>query len=142
TMPPAIQELASSLVHNPARVEVTPAASTVERIDQHVCFVNRHDKCKLLVHFIGQHPQGLVLVFVRMKHMANKLVDQLAKSSVRAEAIHGNKSQAARQRALENFRNAHSRILVATDIAARGIDVKGISLVVNYDLPEEPESYV
>jgi ATP-dependent RNA helicase RhlE len=142
TMPPAIQDLASSLVHNPARIEVTPGAPTVERIDQHVCYVNRHDKVKLLVHFIGKHPQGLVLVFVRMKHMANKLVDQLAKDGVKSEAIHGNKSQGARQRALENFRAGHSRVLVATDIAARGIDVKGIVLVVNFDLPEEPESYV
>jgi ATP-dependent RNA helicase RhlE len=142
TMPPAIQELASSLVHNPARVEVTPAATTVERIDQKVAFVNRGDKARLLAHFIKTHPEGLVLVFVRMKHMANKLVDQLAKESIRSEAIHGNKSQGARQRALENFRAGHSRVLVATDIAARGIDVKGISLVVNFDLPEEPESYV
>ncbi len=142
TMPPAIQELASSLVHNPARVEVTPAATTVERIDQKVCFVNRNDKAKALVHFINQYPEGLVLAFVRMKHMANKLVEQLARDGVQAEAIHGNKSQAARQRALENFRAGRSRVLVATDIAARGIDVKGISLVVNYDLPEEPESYV
>ncbi|MCE0521467.1 MAG: DEAD/DEAH box helicase [Methylacidiphilales bacterium] len=142
TMPPAIQDLASSLVHNPARVEVTPVSSTAERIEQHVCFVNRGDKARLLVHFIGKHPQGLVLVFVRMKHMANKLVDQLFKDGVKAEAIHGNKSQPARQRALENFRSGHSRVLVATDIAARGIDVKGIALVVNFDLPEEPESYV
>jgi len=142
TMPPAIQDLASSIVHNPARVEVTPAASTVERIAQHVCYVNRMDKAKLLVHFIGKHPQGLVLVFVRMKHMANKLVDQLFKDGVKAEAIHGNKSQGARERALSNFRAGHSRVLVATDIAARGIDVKGIALVVNFDLPEEPESYV
>jgi ATP-dependent RNA helicase RhlE len=141
TMPLAIQELASSIVHNPARIEVTPDAPTVERIQQHVCFVNRNDKAKLLVHFIGKH-QGLVLVFVRMKHMANKLVDQLAKDGIRAEAIHGNKSQPARQRALENFRAGHSNVLVATDIAARGIDVKGIALVVNFDLPEEPESYV
>ena len=142
TMPPAIQELVASLVHNPARIEVTPDAPTVERIEQHVCFVNRHDKAKLLVHFINQHPKGLVLVFVRMKHMANKLVDQIAKDGVKAEAIHGNKSQGARQRALENFRAGHSRVLIATDIAARGIDVKGIALVVNFDLPEEPESYV
>ena len=142
TMPPAIQELAASIVHNPARVEVTPASTTVERIDQHVAYVNRHDKTAALVHFINQHPQGLILAFVRMKHMANKVVDQLAKSGVKADAIHGNKSQGARQRALENFRSGHSRVLVATDIAARGIDVKGITLVVNYDLPEEPESYV
>jgi len=142
TMPPAIQDLASSLVHNPARVEVTPVSSTAERIEQHVCFVNRGDKAKLLAHFINAHPKGLVLAFVRMKHMANKLVDQLYKDGIKAEAIHGNKSQGARERALENFRAGHSRVLVATDIAARGIDVKGIALVVNYDLPEEPESYV
>jgi ATP-dependent RNA helicase RhlE len=142
TMPPAIQELAASLVHNPAHVEVTPAATTVERIEQNVAFVDRGNKVKLLAHLIGQHPDGLVLAFVRMKHMANKLVDQLSKHDIRAEAIHGNKSQAARQRALDNFRTGRSRVLIATDIAARGIDVKGISLVVNYDLPEEPESYV
>jgi ATP-dependent RNA helicase RhlE len=142
TMPPAIQDLASSIVHNPARVEVTPVSSTAERIEQHVAFVNRGDKIRLLVHFLAKHPEGLVLVFVRMKHMANKLVEQLQKNDVKAEAIHGNKSQAARERALANFRAGHSRVLVATDIAARGIDVKGITLVVNYDLPEEPESYV
>src|SRR5471030_3171550 len=142
TMPLAIQELASSIVHNPARVEVTPVSSTAERIEQHVAYVNRGDKAKLLVHFINKYPEGLVLVFVRMKHMANKLVDQLFKDGVKAEAIHGNKSQGARERALSNFRAGHSRVLVATDIAARGIDVKGITLVVNYDLPEEPESYV
>jgi ATP-dependent RNA helicase RhlE len=98
TMPPAIQELASSLVHNPARVEVTPAATTVERIEQTVAFVNRGDKIRLLAHLIGRHPDGLVLAFVRMKHMANKLVDQLAKHDIQAEAIHGNKSQGASAR--------------------------------------------
>jgi len=142
TMPPAVEEIAATLVHNPARVEVTPIATTAERIEQHVAYVDRGNKIKLLAHLIGQHPEGLVLAFVRMKHMANKLVEQLAKHEIRAEAIHGNKSQGARQRALENFRSGHSRVLIATDIAARGIDVKGISLVVNYDLPEEPESYV
>jgi len=142
TMPVAIQELAASLVHNPARVEVTPAATTVERIKQHVAYVNRGDKLKLLAHCINKHPEGLVLAFVRMKHMANKLVEQLHREGIRAEAIHGNKSQGARERALSNFRAGHSRVLIATDIAARGIDVKGIALVVNYDLPEEPESYV
>ena len=104
--------------------------------------MNRGDKVKLLAHFIKTHPEGLVLAFVRMKHMANKLVEQLHREDIRAEAIHGNKSQAARERALSNFRAGHSRVLIATDIAARGIDVKGIALVVNYDLPEEPESYV
>jgi ATP-dependent RNA helicase RhlE len=142
TMPPAIQELASTIVHQPVRVEVTPAATTVERIEQQICHVNNGEKRAALAHFIHAHPEGLVLVFVRMKHMANKLVEQLAKDGIRAEAIHGNKSQAARQRALENFRTGRSRVLVATDIAARGIDVKGISLVLQHDLPEEPESYV
>lgn len=142
TMPLTIKDLAASLVHNPARVEITPESPTVERIDQQLCFVERHDKNKLLVHLIKQKPEGLVLVFVRMKHMANRLVEQLEKDGVLAEAIHGNKSQGARERALENFRSGRRRVLVATDIAARGIDVKGISLVVNFDLPEEPESYV
>jgi ATP-dependent RNA helicase RhlE len=141
-MPMAIQDLVASLVRDPARVEVTPVATTAERIEQKIAFVDRGNKCRLLVHLIGQHPKGLVLVFVRMKHMANKLVDQLGRDGIQAEAIHGNKSQGARQRALENFRSGRSRVLVATDIAARGIDVKGIALVVNYDLPEEPESYV
>ncbi len=142
TMPPAIQELAASMVRHPQRVEVTPAATTVERIEQQVCHVEHGQKRAALAHFVHAHPDGLVLVFVRMKHMANKLVEQLAKDGIRAEAIHGNKSQAARQRALENFRTGRSRVLVATDIAARGIDVKGISLVLQHDLPEEPESYV
>jgi ATP-dependent RNA helicase RhlE len=142
TMPPAIQELAASMVHQPVRVEVTPTATTVERIDQLVCHVDQGKKRNALVHFINEQPEGLVLVFVRMKHMANRLVEVLDKDGIRAEAIHGNKSQGARQRALENFRSGRSRVLVATDIAARGIDVKGISLVIQHDLPEEPESYV
>jgi ATP-dependent RNA helicase RhlE len=142
TMPPAIQELASSIVHKPVRVEVTPAATTVERIEQQVCFVDQANKRKALTHFINAHPEGLVLVFVRMKHMANRLCDALGADGIKADAIHGNKSQGARQRALENFRTGRTRVLVATDIAARGIDVKGISLVIQHDLPEEPESYV
>jgi ATP-dependent RNA helicase RhlE len=142
TMPLAIQELASSIVRNPARVEITPGATTVERIEQQVCFVDQANKRKALAHFIQAHPEGLVLVFVRMKHMANRLCDALGADGIKADAIHGNKSQAARQRALENFRSGRTRVLVATDIAARGIDVKGISLVIQHDLPEEPESYV
>jgi ATP-dependent RNA helicase RhlE len=142
TMPPAIQALANSLVHHPVRVEVAPVSSTAERIEQQVAFIERDNKRKLLIHLLGREETGLTLVFVRMKHMANKLVDQLAHAGLKAEAIHGNKSQGARERALENFRSGRSRILVATDIAARGIDVKGISLVVNFDLPEEPEAYV
>jgi ATP-dependent RNA helicase RhlE len=142
TMPPAIQELASSIVRQPVRVEVTPAATTVERIEQQVCFVDQSNKRKALAHFIKEHPEGLVLVFVRMKHMANRLCEALGADGIKADAIHGNKSQGARQRALENFRTGRTRVLVATDIAARGIDVKGITLVIQHDLPEEPESYV
>jgi ATP-dependent RNA helicase RhlE len=130
------------LLHHPVKIEITPVATTAERIDQRVCFVERGDKSKLLSHFIRANPEGLVLVFVRMKHAANRLVEQLGHDGIRAEAIHGNKSQGARERALANFRSGQVRVLVATDIAARGIDVKGIALVVNFDLPEEPESYV
>jgi ATP-dependent RNA helicase RhlE len=114
----------------------------VERIEQQVCFVDQGSKRKALTHFIKAHPEGLVLVFVRMKHMANRLCDALGADGIKADAIHGNKSQGARQRALENFRTGRTRVLVATDIAARGIDVKGITLVIQHDLPEEPESYV
>lgn len=142
TMPPAIQEIADRLLREPVRVEVTPVASTAERIQQRICHVPKEQKRNLLVHLIQRQPEGLILVFVRMKHGANRLVEQLARAGIAAEAIHGNKSQGARLRALENFRTGKSRVLVATDIAARGIDVKGITLVVNYDIPNEPESYV
>ncbi len=142
TMPPVIQELANTILTRPKRIEVTPVSSTAEKIDQHLCHVDRNDKAGLLVHLIEQHKEGLILVFVRMKHGANRLVERLEQDRIRADAIHGNKSQGARQRALEDFRTGKIRVLVATDIAARGIDVKGISLVVNFDLPEEPEAYV
>ncbi len=142
TMPPAIMEIADGLLRDPVKVAVTPVASTAERIRQHVCHVARHDKLPLLVHILGEHPNGLVLVFSRTKHGANKLVKALAGHGIRAEAIHGNKSQTARERALEQFRTGRNRVLIATDIAARGIDVKGITLVINFDIPNEPESYV
>jgi ATP-dependent RNA helicase RhlE len=142
TMPREIEQLAASIVTNPVRVAVVPESTTAERVDQHVAFVDSANKLGLLVHLVGKYDKGLVLVFVRMKHQANRLAEQLAKQNIRAEAIHGNKSQGARQRALENFRNGRSRIMIATDIAARGIDVKDISLVVNFNLPEEPETYV
>jgi ATP-dependent RNA helicase RhlE len=141
-MPPAIQELAGAILRNPRQVEVTPPATTVEKIDQHLCHVNSKDKRDLLRHMLRGHPDGLALVFSGTKHGANRLAEQLTKKGLPAEAIHGNKSQGARERALGNFRSGRTRILVATDIAARGIDVKGISLVVNFDLPKEAESYV
>jgi len=142
TMPGPIMEIANKLLKNPVKVEVAPVSSTAERIAQHVCHVDKNNKSKLLVHTIGQNPKGLVLVFSRTKHGSNKLVKHLSVNGIRSEAIHGNKSQSARERALEQFRAGQIRVLVATDIAARGIDVKGISLVINYDIPNEPESYV
>jgi len=142
TMPAEIRKIAQSLLRDPATVTVTPVASTVDRIDQRVCHVHNANKHRLLVHLLGEQPEGLVLVFSRTKHGANRLADRLGRDGIRASAIHGNKSQGARERALEGFRAGRTRVLVATDIAARGIDVKGISLVVNFDLPNEPEAYV
>jgi ATP-dependent RNA helicase RhlE len=142
TMPESIRQLAAGLLHDPVRVDVAPTATTVELIEQRVCHVQRGDKHRLLVHTLHQHPKELVLVFSRTKHGANRIADNLERDGIQAAAIHGNKSQGARQRALEDFRTGRTRVLVATDIAARGIDVKGIALVVNFDIPEEPEAYV
>jgi ATP-dependent RNA helicase RhlE len=142
TMPEEIRLLANRFLHDPVRIETTPVASTVDTVDQRVCHVQRSDKHRLLVHTLARHPEGLVLVFSRTKHGANRLADNLGRDGIRATAIHGNKSQGARQRALEDFRTGRTRVLVATDIAARGIDVRGIALVVNFDIPEEPEAYV
>lgn len=142
TMPLAIEQLSNSFLNQPVRIAVTPVATTVEKIEQRVCHVDRANKHPLLLHFLEKHTKGLVLVFMQTKHGANRLAERLIRDGVAAEAIHGNKSQGARQRALESFRTGAVRVLVATDIAARGIDVKGISLVVNYDISHEPESYV
>jgi ATP-dependent RNA helicase RhlE len=142
TMPPDIQDLANNILVNPTKVEVTPQATTVEKIDQSIYFVEKKDKRALLEHLLGQRSITRVLVFTRTKHGANKVVKQLDDARINAEAIHGNKSQTARERALANFKSGVTRVLVATDIAARGIDVDGISHVINYDLPNEPESYV
>jgi len=142
TMPQAVQGLVASLLKEPVRVEVTPVATTAERISQRVLFVDKANKRALLQHLLNDRAIARALVFARTKHGANKVAEQLARSGVRADAIHGNKSQNARQRALEDFRNGKVRVLVATDIAARGIDVDGITHVINFDLPNEPESYV
>ncbi|MEM1443762.1 MAG: DEAD/DEAH box helicase [Verrucomicrobiota bacterium] len=142
TMPDSIIELAGTILTHPKHVEVTPPATTVEKIDQRVCHVAKSDKRDLLAHFLEKHDEGLTLVFTGMKHVANRIAEHLTKKGIPAAAIHGNKSQTARVRALENFRSGKIRVLVATDIAARGIDVKGIDLVVNFDLPNEPDSYV
>ncbi len=142
TMPADIARLAARILRDPVEVTVTPVASTAERIDQHVLFVDRANKRALLAALLADRAIGRALVFTRTKHGANRVAEDLAKSRISAEAIHGNKSQSARQRALENFRAGRTRVLVATDLAARGIDVDGISHVINYELPNEPESYV
>ena len=142
TMPPEIVRLADSMLINPVKVEVDPQASTVQRVDQKIMFVARGDKRDLLAHVLSDASVTKALVFTRTKHGADKVVRQLGHDKLKAEAIHGNKSQTNRTRALDNFRRGQTRVLVATDIAARGIDVESISHVVNYDLPNIPESYV
>jgi ATP-dependent RNA helicase RhlE len=142
TMPPAITELAGQLLRNPVQVAVTPTATTVERVEQRVIHVDRVGKPALLAQILRQEPIERVLVFTRTKRGADRVVRALAKAGLAAQAIHGNKSQNQRERVLAAFRAGQVRTLIATDIAARGIDVEGISHVVNYDLPNVPESYV
>ena len=142
TMPKEIVELANSMLRDPVRVAVTPAATTVEKVEQRVIHVARSSKAALLADVLRAEPIDRVLVFTRTKHGADKVVRLLAKSGLGAAAIHGNKSQGQRERALADFRAGKVRTLIATDIAARGIDVDGVSHVVNYDLPNIPESYV
>jgi ATP-dependent RNA helicase RhlE len=142
TMPPSIIKLASSIVHNPERVEVTPESTTAETVEHFMYFVERADKRKLLLYLLENPALKSVLVFTRTKHVANKVAETISKSGIKAEAIHSNKSQTARQTALSNFKNGRTRVLVATDIAARGIDVDNLSYVINYELPNVPETYV
>ena len=142
TMPEDIGRLAGEILSDPARVEVTPAATTVELIDQRVYHVDAEKKRSLLAEVLKDRALARVIVFTRTKHGANRVTQQLEKSGVIAEAIHGNKSQTARQRALQNFRAGRARVLVATDIAARGIDIDGVTHVINYELPNVAESYV
>ena len=142
TMPPEIEKLANSMLTNPAKVEVTPASSTVDVIEQSVYFVEKQEKKDLLIHLLKDQSIKSLLVFTRTKHGADKLARALTKAGTRAEAIHGNKSQNARQRALTEFKNHTLRILIATDIASRGIDVDLLPHVVNYELPNVPETYV
>jgi ATP-dependent RNA helicase RhlE len=142
TMPDQIASLAQSILHNPHRIEVNPESSTVERITQSVLFVGRADKRAVLEHLFEANGIERALIFTRTKHGANRLAEQLDRQGFAASAIHGNKSQGARQQALNEFREGKLRALVATDIAARGIDVDGLTHVINYELPNEPESYV
>ena len=142
TMPPEIARLADGILTDPVRVGIRPVASTAERIEQSVMFVEQADKRPLLGRVLEDAAIERALVFTRTKHGADRVVKQLAQDGVAADAIHGNKSQNARTRALERFRSGAGRVLVATDIAARGIDVDGVTHVINYDLPNVPESYV
>ena len=142
TMPPEIVNLANSILHNPEKVTVTPVSSTVEIIDQAVYFVDKVNKNSLLVEVLKNPAIKTALVFTRTKHGADKVVQLLTKNDIIAEAIHGNKSQNARQRALSNFKEQSTRVLVATDIAARGIDVDELAHVINFDIPNIAETYV
>lgn len=142
TMPPEIQQLANILLHQPVKVEVTPVSSTAETIQQHLYYVEKHNKRQLLANILQDTSIRTALVFARTKHGADRIAKDLHKAGIRAEAIHGNKSQNARQAALHNFKTRKTRILVATDIAARGIDIDELTHVINYDLPNVPETYV
>ncbi|HEX3858528.1 MAG TPA: DEAD/DEAH box helicase [Pseudolabrys sp.] len=142
TMPQEITKLADQMLRDPSRVAVTPQASTAEKVDQRVILTDRASKPALLTEVLKGEPVDRVLVFTRTKHGADKVVRGLQKAGMSAEAIHGNKSQNQRERVLAAFRNGNLRTLIATDIAARGIDVDGVSHVINYDLPNIPESYV
>ncbi len=142
TMPKEIAKLASSILKDPLKVEITPVSSTVDIIEQAVYHVNKKNKIHLLIHLLKNKEIVSALVFSRTKHGADKIVKALEKAGLQSQAIHGNKSQNARQLALNNFKQRKTRILVATDIAARGIDVEELSHVFNFDLPEVPETYV
>jgi ATP-dependent RNA helicase RhlE len=142
TMPKEIQHLADSILTNPERVEVTPVSSTADTIAQELFYVEKNDKRSLLAHILKDKEIKTALVFTRTKHGADKVVKDLVKIGITAEAIHGNKSQNARQRALNNFKARTTRVLIATDIAARGIDIDELTHVINYEIPNIPETYV
>ncbi|MFK7808960.1 MAG: DEAD/DEAH box helicase, partial [Saprospiraceae bacterium] len=142
TMPSNIVKLARQILDDYESVTIKPEQATAEKVEQGVFFVAKSDKTKLLIHLLEEKQADTTLVFSRTKHGANKIVKILDRNKIKAEAIHGNKSQAQRQRALKNFKEGRTKVLVATDIAARGIDVSGLELVINYDLPNVPETYV
>ncbi len=142
TMPSSIADLANSFLNNAEMIDLSPEEITVERIDQAVLFVRKEDKIKLIIDIIKENQVERGIIFTRTKHGANKLVKKLDRANISALAIHGNKSQGARTRALSQFKSGSTPLLVATDIASRGIDVDDVSHVFNYDLPNEPESYV
>ncbi len=142
TMPDTIVDLSRSMLNKPERVEVTPVSTPVETIKQYLYYVEKQEKKDLLLHLLSKEKKQSVLVFSRTKHGADKIARILCKAGIGSEAIHGNKSQGARQRALTNFKSHKTRVLIATDIAARGIDINQLELVINYDLPDVPETYI
>lgn len=142
TMPKEINEISNTLQKNPVRVEVTPESSVVDTIDQFLCCVEKPEKIDLLVNLLHKDTRDRILIFSRTKHGADKIARTLNKKNIGCEAIHGNKSQNARQTALNNFKSGKTRIIVATDIAARGIDVPDLGMVINYDMPDVAETYV
>lgn len=142
TMPPEIAGLANTILKNPIKVEVTPVSSTAEKIQQQVYFTDKDSKRSLLIHVLDNPAIGRALVFARTKYGSDKIARALSKAGIRADAIHGDKSQNARQNALTNFKDGRIRVLVATDIAARGIDVDNLTHVINFELPNVPETYV
>ena len=142
TMPDSIVTLASALLKNPVKITITPESPTVDAIEQFVYVVEKAEKGRLLISLLRKAENQSVLVFSRTKHNADRIVRVLGKAGIGSQAIHGNKSQAARQSALGNFKSGKTRVMVATDIAARGIDINELPLVINYDLPDVPETYV
>lgn len=142
TMPTSILSLANSLLKNPVRVDVAPQYSPAEKIEQFVYFVEKNEKNNLLISILKKAENQSVLVFSRTKHNANKIARKLSNAGIKSEALHGNKSQSSRQTALSNFKSGKTRVIVATDIASRGIDINELPLVINYDLPDVPETYV
>lgn len=142
TMPSAINDLSKTILYKPVRVEVAPVSSVVDTIEQHLYFVEKPQKSELLISLLKQEQDKSVLVFSRTKHGADKIARILNRKGIDCEAIHGNKTQGARQRALSNFKSGTTRVIVATDIAARGIDIVNLELVINYDLPDVAETYV
>ena len=142
TLGPQVASLAGNMLVDPVRITINPEQPTVEKIRQQVLFVNREDKCELLISMLSEPEVERVIVFTRMKHMANRVSDRLKRAGIKAAPIHGNRTQSARIKALDDLKKGRVKVLVATDIAARGIDVDGISHVVNFDIPNEPETYV
>ncbi|MBD0403548.1 DEAD/DEAH box helicase [Flammeovirga sp. EKP202] len=142
TMPATIQEISKSMLNNPLKIAVTPVSSTADTIDQYIYYVDKRNKKQLLFEILDDNKKESILIFMRTKRGANHLAKTLNENRVKAEAIHGNKSQTARQRALENFKKKKTRILVATDIAARGIDISQLKYVINFEIPEVAETYV